>query len=171
MNEKIQTLLKIRGVKVSIEICLILIIYMMLKTWMQRSMIEGPAPAIQGTFLNGQDFDIKNLHGKPALIHFWASWCGICKLEQDSIEAISKEHTVITIAMKSGSPQDVKIFMQQNRLSFPVINDPDGTIADKYGVHAVPASFILNSDGAITFRETGYTTGWGLRTRLWLAGD
>jgi hypothetical protein len=37
-------------------------------------------------------------------------------------------------------------------------------------VHAVPASFIIAADGQIRFVEVGYTTGMGLRLRLWLAG-
>mgnify|MGYP001071398626 CR=1 FL=1 len=171
MNLQIRQLLKIRAVKITLEIFFILLIYMLLKTWMQRRMIEGPAPQIQGTLLNGQTFDMKQLGGKPALIHFWASWCGICKLEQDSINAISKEHTVITIPMNSGDKQEVQEFMHDNNLSFPVINDPDGKLSAKYGVRAVPASFILNPAGEISFKEVGYTTNWGLRFRLWLASD
>ena len=169
MYSKMQALLKLRGARISIEICLILFAYLVLKTWMQRGMIEGPAPEIQASLLNGQPFNLRDLHGKPVLLHFWASWCGICKLEQDSIEAISRDHTVISIAMKSGSNDKVQQFMHDNKLSFPVINDQDGVISQRYGVRAVPASFILDSEGKIGFKETGYTSSWGLRIRLWLA--
>jgi len=33
----------------------------------------------------------------------------------------------------------------------------------------VPASFIVDTDGKIRYVEIGYTTGIGLRLRLWLA--
>lgn len=169
MYTRLRTLLKIRGIKPALEIGLILLAFTIVKTWMQRNMAEGPPPPVRGALLDGRTFDIQSLQGKPALIHFWASWCGICKLEQDSIESISKDHTVITIAMQSGDADEVQQYMQNHQLSFPVINDPDGEIANRYGVRAVPASFILDSKGEIAFRETGYTTGWGLRIRLWLA--
>ena len=169
MKASLQSLLKIRGVKTALELGLIFLIFIVLKTWLQRSMIEGVPPLIQASTLSGQPFDIQALKGKPLLVHFWASWCGVCKLEQDSIEAISKDHTIITIAMKSGTADEVRHYMQQHQLSFPVINDPEGKITYSYGVHAVPASFILNPQGEIAFRESGYTTGWGLRIRLWLA--
>jgi hypothetical protein len=39
-----------------------------------------------------------------------------------------------------------------------------------WGVHAVPASFIISPDGQIRLIEVGYTTGPGLRLRLWLVG-
>ena len=34
----------------------------------------------------------------------------------------------------------------------------------------LPASFVLDREGKIRFVEFGYTTGIGLRARLWLAG-
>lgn len=171
MNTKLQQLLKIRGVKLVIEVSLLLLVFIVIKTWMQREMIEGIPPAIQTNLLDGRSFDLHSLQSKPVLLHFWASWCGICKLEQNSIEAISKDHTVITIAMQSGNATDVTQYMNEHKLSFAVIIDADGDIAEQYGVSAVPASFIIDSQGKIAFRETGYTSGWGLRIRLWLAGQ
>jgi len=171
MNTRLQSLLKIRGMKTTLEIALILLLFATIKSWLQKDMIAGAAPAIQAGLLDGRAFDLKTLKGKPALLHFWATWCGICKLEQDSIQAISKDHTVISIAMKSGDENELRQYMREHKLSFPVINDPAGEIAERYGVHAVPASFILNPNGEIAFRESGYSTGWGLRIRLWLAAD
>ena len=170
MNIRLQKILNIRGVKIVLEIALILLIYTIAKTWMQRSMIEGTPPAIQTQLLSGQPFDLYALKGKPVLLHFWASWCGICKLEQDSIESISKQHTVISIAMKSGSGAEIQQYMTKHHLSFPVVVDAEGQIANRYGVRAVPASFIIDAQGKIAFKETGYTSNWGLRIRLWLAG-
>ena len=50
-----------------------------------------------------------------------------------------------------------------------MVNDPDGRLAGAWGVHAVPATFIVDTNGEIRFVEVGYTTGLGLRLRLWLA--
>jgi thiol-disulfide isomerase/thioredoxin len=145
MKTNLQKLLKIRGVKLAIEISLLLLIFMVLKGWMQRDMIDGAPPALQGRLLNGQSVNLQSLKGEPVLLHFWASWCGICKLEQDSIEAISKDYTVISIAMKSGNNDEILQYLKNNQLSFPVITDTQGEIAERYGVSAVPASFTLYS--------------------------
>jgi thioredoxin-related protein len=51
-----------------------------------------------------------------------------------------------------------------------VINDPDGALAAAWGVRGVPTFFVVDSQGMIRFREVGYTTGLGLRWRLWLVG-
>ena len=60
--------------------------------------------------------------------------------------------------------------MQDNQLIFPVLLDTSGELATSFGVKGVPASFILDPNGEITFVESGYTTELGLRVRLWLSG-
>ena len=104
------------------------------------------------------------------LVHFWATWCPICRAEQGSIDALARDTPVITVAMQSGDRNAVVQHLRKEELNFPVLNDPDGVIAAQWGVRAVPASFIVDGAGQIRYVEVGYTTGIGLRLRLWLAG-
>jgi alkyl hydroperoxide reductase subunit AhpC len=71
--------------------------------------------------------------------------------------------------MQSGNSSAVEQYMREQAVSFPVIIDADGKISSKWGVNGVPASFIVDTDGKIRYVEIGYTTGIGLRFRLWLA--
>ena len=136
---------------------------------MQRGMISGSAPDFQADLLNGGTYAFLADKRRPLLLNFWASWCPVCKLEHESIQAISEDHAVITIAMQSGEAGEVAAYMSQEKLQFPVINDPDGMLARQFGVRAVPSSFIIDKDNNIMFRETGFTSEIGLRLRLWLA--
>jgi peroxiredoxin len=70
--------------------------------------------------------------------------------------------------MNSGADREVKAFLGENNIGFPVLVDNEGAIASRFGVTGVPTSFIIGPDGDITFTEVGYTTEWGLRFRLWL---
>jgi thiol-disulfide isomerase/thioredoxin len=130
------------------------------RMWQQRDIVAGAAPQLPGVVWSKQ----------PTLVHFWATWCPVCRAEQSSIETLAKDFpNTVTIAMQSGDQAAVDKFMREQSLSFPVINDTDGLISQAWGVHAVPASFIVDASGQIRFVEIGYTTGLGLRLRLWLA--
>ena len=51
--------------------------------------------------LNKDKLPIENisLNNKPILIHFWATWCPICKVEAPNIQTISEHFEVLTIAV------------------------------------------------------------------------
>ena len=157
-----------RWVKITLEVLFFILLYLALRAYMQRDVISGSAPPIQATTIQQQPFNLATSTPKPVLVHFWATWCGICKLEQDSIQALSEDYNVITVAMQSGSDQEVQAYLDEHQLTFKVINDVDDTWVSAYGVRGVPASFVVNSDNQITSSEVGYTTGWGLRLRMWL---
>lgn len=164
------SILKHRGVRWLLELVVIALIYFGVRTYMQRDLASGSVPKIQATTLSGQRFDITRPREGPLLVHFWATWCPVCRLEQNDIQALSKKYAIMTIAMQSGDQDAVRAFMQKEGLSFPVINDPTGELARQFGVTAVPVSFVVNRHNRIRFVERGYTTAWGLRLRMWLGG-
>ncbi len=153
----------------ALEALLLLALYFGLRAWLQQDMAAGTAPPLAGITLAGEPFDLQTFPERPVLIHFWATWCRICRMEQESIDAIARDWPVITVAMQSGDDAAVRAFLEREGLSFPVINDPEGALAHRYGVTGVPASFIVDRANRIVFRERGYTTGAGLRARLRLA--
>ena len=162
--------LRRRSLKLALEILLFLVVFLLLKAYLQRDLVTGEAPPLEGELLNGQTVSLQDYRGKPLLLHFWASWCSVCKLEQGSINAVSADHPVLTIAMQSGTAEEVSDYLAQQGLDFPVLVDEQGDLARRFGVRGVPTSFILDPSGRIAFAEVGYTTGWGLRARLWWAG-
>jgi alkyl hydroperoxide reductase subunit AhpC len=86
------------------------------------------------------------------------------------INALAEDYPVITVAMQSGEAQEVLDYLAEQDVDYPVVNDPEGRIARRYGVSGVPASFVLDGLGEVRFVTRGYTSGPGMRVRLWLAG-
>ncbi len=104
--------------------------------------------------------------GKPVVIHFWATWCRVCKMESDNIDRLARKYEVITIAVNSGSDDEIRNYMEQQGVHFNVYNDNEGRWAKRFGVEVFPTTFIYDAKGVLRFTEVGYTTTAGLMTRL-----
>ncbi|MDD2914038.1 MAG: protein disulfide oxidoreductase [Gallionella sp.] len=151
--------------------CVCVAIVLGIRAWQKRDTVSGQAPALQGITLAGQNYSLPAHPGHPVLVHFWATWCPVCRAEQGSIAAIAHDNpNVITVAMQSGKSEEIAKYMKEQGVDFPVVNDADGNLSSAWGITGVPASFIIAPDGQIRYVEVGYTTGIGLRLRLWLAG-
>ena len=153
-----------------IDFLIIVMLIIAFRSWQQRSMVSGIAPEIQGVLMDGTITELKKYRGKPVLLHFWATWCPFCKLEEGSITGIAEDWPVLTIAYQSGDKAEIEEYLKKQGLeSWAVISDPDSRLAELYGVTGVPTSFIIDANGNIRFREVGITSAWGLRARLWYA--
>jgi thiol-disulfide isomerase/thioredoxin len=152
-----------------LELLIFIIIIAGVKIWQQRNVVTGVAPQLSGVLLDGKPYIIAK-PSQPVLVHFWATWCPTCRAEQGTIESLAQDKVnVVSVAMWSGKNTEVQQYVQEHGISFPVINDTDSQNAAKWGVQGVPANFIIDTKGNIRFVSTGYSTGIGLRLRMWLA--
>lgn len=138
--------------------------------WMTRNAARGAAPAIDEMSLSGKHVLLSQWSGQSVLIHFWATWCPVCGLEHGAINALAHDYPVIGIAMQSGDSAAVSEYVRERGIEYEVIVDEAGDIATRYGVTAVPMSFIIGPEGRVRYVTRGITTGPGLRARLELAG-
>ena len=152
------------------QLAIVLLLLLALEAFITREAVGVMAPAIDSVTLGEQRFSLQQFRGKPAVVHFWATWCPVCELEQGMVNSLATQVPMITVAMQSGTPDEVRDYLKQQGVAYPVVNDERSWLSTQYGVKAVPASFILDSEGRVRFATRGYTTGWGLRVRLWLAG-
>ncbi len=157
--------------KLLLELALLVLFVLALEAFLTRDAVSGKAPPFDGVTLSGEPFTLTSLQGKPAVVHFWATWCPVCNLEHGMIDSLADSYPVITIAMQSGEESEVVAVMQAEGVDYPVINDPQGALARIYGVSGVPASFVLDDNGDVRFVARGYTSGLGMRLRLWWAGS
>lgn len=159
-----------RWLRWTVEILVVLGVVFAVNAYRTRAAADGPAPTFAAHTLAGERVSLHQFAGRPLVVHFWATWCPVCRLEQGAVNALAADHAVITVAMQSEGDAEVRAYLREHGLSFPVINDRDGALARRYGVTAVPTTFVIGPDGRIRFVDMGYTTGWGLRLRLWLTG-
>lgn len=126
-------------------------------------------PTLEGHTIQGES--LKNILGigAPVIIHFWGTWCPVCRQEIDNIDRVARRYPVLTIAVQSGSDAEIRQWMKERGVEFPVLSDPSGRLAKRFDVNVYPTSFIYDSRGALRFTVTGYTTTLGLLARLKLA--
>lgn len=154
-----------RWLSLGLNILIVLIVYMGIRAWFQRDLVSGVAPAFNSSDMSGLSVDLASYDEQPVLVHFWAVWCSVCAAERGVIKSIDKHWPVLSIAMQSGDAETVKGFMQSKNFAWRTINDDQGLISARYGVKAVPTSFIIK-DGKIIFAQRGYITRLGLWARL-----
>jgi thiol-disulfide isomerase/thioredoxin len=158
----------------AMEALAIIAIVVVVQLWQARGLPEGPAPALKGTLLDGKAVDLAGMveasGGKPVLVAFWATWCGVCKAEGGNLDNIARDSPVLAVATNSGDAAEVKRYLDEHGRRLPTVNDPDGALAAQWHVSGLPTRFIVDGRGHVRFRVVGYATEWGLRARLWWAG-
>jgi len=120
------------------------------------------APDFQLQNLSGESVKLSDYKGKKVILNFWASWCPPCKAEMPHMEQFYKEHKNSDISLVSvnltnaeKSMSSVKQFMNDYKLTFPILLDKDGMIGNEYQAITIPTSYIIDSTGVIQKRIVG----------------
>lgn len=147
-----------------------------INAWQTRHIPSGPSPDFRVELagaIGAQSISLdawRAQHaGRAVALHFWADWCPICRAEEDSVNDVQQDWPVLTVAMRSGDASQVARVLRQRQLPWLAAVDADGSLSALYGLKAVPAFIVLDAQGRIRHASVGYTTGFGMRARLWLA--
>ncbi|BAS67466.1 redoxin domain-containing protein [Bathymodiolus septemdierum thioautotrophic gill symbiont] len=156
--------------KTLMQFMMVILAIFVIRMYQQQDLTVGMVPSFTSQTLNGDIVNSNPLPEQATLIHFWATWCGICQLENDNIQALSKDYKVLNIAMQSGTDAELKVYAEKHNMQINnIINDNSGSLARLFGVRATPSSFFINTKGRIQFVEVGYVTTFGYKIRLWWA--
>ncbi|WP_088621767.1 thioredoxin domain-containing protein [Klebsiella pneumoniae] len=98
--------------------------------------------------LDGRTLDLHAMsQQKPLLLYVWATWCGVCRYTTPSVASLAADSgNVLTVALRSG----------------------DNSVARQWDIQVTPTLVVI-SQGEVKSVTTGWTSGWGMRLRLWLA--
>jgi len=102
------------------------------------------------------------------IVHFWGTWCPVCRSEIDTIEKLSKRDDIIliTIASSSGSDRELKEWLRDRDLDFIVINDSNSKLARELGVNLFPTTLYFSKTKEFKFSDSGYTSYMGFLARV-----
>ncbi len=117
------------------------------------------APEWQLNDLDGKTVKLSDFKGRVVILDFWAFWCPPCRVEIPGFIALQKKYaaqglTVIGISVETEA-SDVKPFVMQVGINYPVVLGHEKTAADYGGVTAVPVTFVLDRKGNIVTSHLG----------------
>jgi thiol-disulfide isomerase/thioredoxin len=105
-------------------------------------------PALTGTTLQGEAFDLASLEG-PAVVNFFASWCPPCNEEMPAVvDAAAANPDVAFVGVATNDKQaDTQAFVDKYQVPYPVVMDESGTLGGDWGVQYIPTTFFIDADG------------------------
>ncbi len=139
--------------------------------WLQTTAnaTDGPI-TLEGRLLSGGSWSSATTRGRPLVVTVTASWCGPCRSGQGILNHVADAYQAKGVRFLAVATQDTRPralgFVRTSGVTYPVLLDPSGTIAQRLQVTAVPVTFVLDRDGHIAARLEGQSARRTLSARL-----
>ncbi|MGY0692703.1 peroxiredoxin family protein [Virgibacillus sp. FSP13] len=117
------------------------------------------APDFELKTLDGETVRLSDYKGERVLVNFWATWCPPCRAEIPDLQKLydKKDVTILAVNLTESekSEGDVKNFVEEFEMTFPVLKDTNSKVSTTYQVRAYPTSYMIDSNGRIQFIAMG----------------
>lgn len=123
-------------------------------------LVGKPAPAIEGTTVDGKPASLAELKGKWVVVNFFATWCVPCRVEHPQLIRFAQAHeaagdAAVLGVVYSDNTQAVREFRDKEGGGWPMLVDAKGRVALDYGVAGIPESFLISPDGIVAAKIIG----------------
>lgn len=121
----------------------------------ERKLDGKPAPEFMLRDVQGKEQWLVNFKGKVVLLDFWASWNDASVETLRLVQGIHekfKDRGVVVLGvntLEEESPEGVKQFLDERKITCPVLLDPDNTMSEKYSFKKIPVCFLIDKKGTI----------------------
>ncbi len=127
---------------------------------LKKTSVGGTAEAIKLTDKDGKEIEFEASNAKYTLIDFWASWCGPCRRESRSLGSLLTKHQKNGFAIYGISLDDDREkwldALEKDGRTWTNVSNLKGyetKAAFDYGVTALPANFLIDSEGKIVAKN------------------
>lgn len=119
--------------------------------------VGAKAPDFELKTLAGDTVKLSDLKGKKVMLNFWATWCPPCKAEMPAMEEFHKEagDDVVILAVNIDPHLDVKAFVDENGITFPIPLDEEDKVNETYQVLSIPTTYFIDTKGNIGNKYVG----------------
>jgi len=140
---------------------------------LQLTKEQVEAPAFTLPDLSGRKVALGDFRGRLVLLNFFATWCVPCREEMPAMERLYRRFrdqglVVLALSVRE-SAGEVGAFVQDLRLSYPVLLDGEAQVAYRFGVRPIPATYLIGGDGTLRWRAFGPRPWDGAEARNYFA--
>lgn len=109
---------------------------------------------------DGRPVRLSDLKGNVVVLSFWATWCPPCREEIPHLDAMNKRYQGKPVRILGANVDrqgaDLKQWLAEQKLSFPVVADVGGKVSEQYGVSGIPTLLVIDKEGKIRHRTEGF---------------
>jgi thiol-disulfide isomerase/thioredoxin len=115
-------------------------------------------PAFLVNDISGNPVSTASFKGKVVLLNFWATWCPPCRAEVPVLVDLAARYKdrvqIVGVSLDDG-PDEVKQFVKDEGINYPIVMASREIVAEYGGVPALPTLFVVNPDGKIVQKHEG----------------
>lgn len=118
------------------------------------------APDFELMTLDGKTVKLSDYRGKKVILNFWATWCPPCKAEMPDIQKFYNEtdDNVEILAINIDPQYDVKKFVREANVTFPVLLDSKDEVNNLYRILTIPTTYFIDGEGIIRSKHLSVMT-------------
>lgn len=119
------------------------------------------APDFELVTMEGHTVRLSDYRGQRVFVNFWATWCPPCRAEMPDMQNLYEEQEVpieilaVNLTPTEQNEENIVDFVADFGLTFPILLDTDSEVANQYKVQAYPTSYMIDSEGRISFIAPG----------------
>jgi cytochrome c biogenesis protein CcmG/thiol:disulfide interchange protein DsbE len=121
------------------------------------------APPLKLKTLDGKDFDLASLRGKPVLLDFWATWCLPCRESMPMLAKLYEEMKgrglILVSVSKDEDPAEAAQYITKRNYAWTNLADPKWESDIDWGGSGIPRLVLVGEDGKVVFESDGYDKG------------
>lgn len=111
------------------------------------------APDFELRTPEGEAVQLSDFRGQPVWVNFWAPWCPACRTEMPRLEGFYLEHrsdglVILGVGVRD-SPESMRAYAGEVGVTYPIVVDGDGTVANVYQALALPVHYWIDRHGIV----------------------
>lgn len=126
-----------------------------------KTEVGTPMPEYSAVYLDGSKFDLAAKRDKVILLNAWATWCGPCVYEIPELQKLHEHYSprgleVIGVSVDESGVESVRSFVaEQKKMTYPIVLDAEGKIANLLQTTVLPTSVLVDHKGQIVWKKYG----------------